>query len=161
MLERARQDAREAGIVELQMPPLIDAKSRALVEAESARMIVGRGVHPDALRRAEPGAVDRRLDEISPEAAADEIGHEAEIAQFGGTRGGVFELEISRGHAGRIEDGDFDVVALEARRELLVAPLPPLEPQPRLAHGVVEEAIERDGAALGAEQRQLRRRHGP
>src|SRR5260221_1078072 len=90
-------------------------------------------MHPQAPRRAEPGIVDRRLEEMKAEALADEIGQEAEIAQLGIARGCVLQLEIPGRHAADIEDGNLDVVVGEASPELSVGLLTQLERQQGLA----------------------------
>src|SRR5258708_13047639 len=105
-------------------------------------------MHPQAPRRAEPGIVDRRLEEMKAEALADEIGQEAEIAQLGIARGCALQLEIPGRHAADIEDGNLDVVAGEGSPERPVGPQPPLEPQPGLAHLAIEIAVEGGCPAL-------------
>src|SRR5216684_2021324 len=93
---------------------------------------------PETPRRAEPGIVDRRLEEMEAEALTDEIGQKADIA-----------------------DENLDVVAGEMSPKLRISPRPPLEPQPRLAHLDIEIAVERQRAALGPHQGELGGWRGP
>src|SRR5215472_5708403 len=88
------------------------------------------------------------------EAAADEIGQQTEIGKLGVARG-AFELEIAGGNASDIEHRHRDFGAIEMATKLLVGPLPAQIPEPGLADRVVEIAIERDGATLGTQQREL------
>src|SRR5689334_22738278 len=106
MADIPRQRAGEPRIVEVDVAPLVDAKARALIEAEGARMIIGRGVHPQPPRHAEPPGVDRRLQEMETQPLADEIGQQAEIAQLSIASGGTLQLEIPGRDAARIEDED-------------------------------------------------------
>src|SRR6266849_1524371 len=116
---------------------------------------------PETPRRAEPGIVDRRLEEMEAEALTDEIGQKAEIAELGVCCGRALQLEIPGRHAADIEDENLDVVAGEMSPKLRISPQPPLEPQPRLAHLDIEIAVERRRAALGPHQGELGGWRGP
>src|SRR5438128_4178291 len=132
-----------AGVVEGYRAAGIDDKAGPLIDPQRLWVIEGRGVQPEAIDWPRPGAVDRRLQEIGAEPAPDEIGDEPEIAELGLARCCGVELEKAGGHATHVEDKDFDRRLVDLCSECQVADHPALEPQPRLADGVVEIAVER------------------
>src|SRR5260221_12550286 len=99
MADVPREGAGQPRIVEQDVAPLIDAKTRALVEAERTWVIIGCGMHPQAHRSTEPAMVDRRLEEMKAKALDDEIGEQAEKTKIGIARGSAQQLKLLSCHA--------------------------------------------------------------
>src|SRR5580765_2347919 len=130
MLQRARQDALGARVLETQLLARVDDKPGALVIAQGPRVIEGPGVDPEAPDRALPGPVDRRPQQERPETAPDEFGDQPEIAQLGLLRRRGIQFEIAGWDAADSEDEDFGRGLPDLGAERAVGGEPALVPQP-------------------------------
>src|SRR5690242_13458592 len=99
----AGQEAAQTWILERHAAPGVDRKPGALVERQRTGMVEGAGVYPEPLDRARPRALDRGVEQKAAEAAADEVGDQPKIAQFGFAGGGRVEFEIARRHPGHVK----------------------------------------------------------
>src|SRR6516164_8691210 len=131
----------------------IDHETSLLIGAQRLWVIKGGGVQTEAMERPRPRLVDCRLQQVGAEAAADKLGDEPEIAELRLERRGGVELEKAGRHTAHVENEDLDRRFEDLRRERPVVEEAPFEPEPGLANGVVEVAVERDSAVFGPHQR--------
>jgi len=132
---------------------LVDGEPRLQVIGQGHRMVLGAGVQPQAAGVVTPGRVDGPLEEILPQALADELRHQAELRQF--------DLPllppVQLGKAGRdaIDRQDVNFVPGVGKdgREFGVGHLFPAGPVVIPPHGVVQEPIVGESRPPGVDDR--------
>ncbi len=123
---------------------LEDAQAGALVHGERRRMIERAGVDPDPTGTAAPGRVDREGEQVRAQPLPDELGEDTQVGDLHLAGHAPVELDVARGHARHVEDEDLDRGMLDDGGERRVVEPAAIAPEPGLAHGVVEVAVERD-----------------
>ena len=103
------------------------------------------GVEEQVLRAAGKAALDGTVEQPRPDAPPDIVQRQAEEDDLV-----AVELEVTDQQAGMARDMDLVSRAVDQGRKRLVAHDPPLVPQPRASHAVVEIEIERSGRLFDA-----------
>src|SRR6516165_2386912 len=80
---------------------LVAGEARLLVVGQRSQVVLGAGVQPEAPGMVAPRLVDGPLEEIPPQALADEFRHQSELDQFDLALGAPVQL----GKAGRAAVG--------------------------------------------------------
>src|SRR5207247_2375881 len=99
-----------------------------------------------------PGALDGRGQELGAQALSDEAGQETEICQLDVVVALALELEVAGGAPRDVPDPRLELGAIEVREPLRMIPRQTAVPHPAIADGGVEEAVERGGRDLDADQ---------
>src|SRR5262245_61950508 len=75
---------------------LVDSEARLQVFRQGSRVVLGAGVQPEAPGLVAPRPVDGPLEEIPPQALADELRHQPELHQFDLAFGAPVQLGKAR-----------------------------------------------------------------
>lgn len=116
------------------------------VARERARRVESTSVEPHAPRAHRPRLLDGAREHHAAESTSDELRNQTEVVDLDRSAIVAIELEVARRLVAHEQLPDADVGCREMLRELVVGPVQPLMPVPRLADLAVQTTVYRNGA---------------